>query len=45
MTKKSKTRSPIFEAVHETASGLHRMGFIDNRKMGEFDALCLEPIT
>jgi putative transcriptional regulator len=41
---KSKAKSRIFEAVHETASDLYRLGFIDKRKMGKFDALCLEPV-
>jgi len=44
MTTKSKAKSQIFEAVHETASDLHRLGFIDKRKMRKFDVLCLEPI-
>ena len=44
MTTKTKTKSPIFEAVHETASDLHRLGFIDQRKMRKFDFLCLDPI-
>ena len=44
-TKKSKSKSRIFEAVHETASDLHRLGFIDKRKMKKFDALCLAPIA
>jgi len=44
MTTKTKTRSRIFEAVHETAGDLHRLGFIDKRKMRKFDALCLEPV-
>jgi putative transcriptional regulator len=44
MTQKSKTKSFIFEAVHETASDLHRLGFIDKRKMRKFDVLCLDPI-
>jgi putative transcriptional regulator len=44
MTKKSKTKSLIFEAVHETACDLHRLGFIDKRKMRKFDLLCLDPI-
>lgn len=30
--------------MHETASDLHRLGFIDKRKMAKFDALCLNPI-
>jgi len=44
MTKKTKTKSLILEAVHETASDLNRLGFIDKRKMRKFDALCLDPI-
>jgi len=35
--------NPILAAVHETASDLHRLGFIDKRKMRKFDALCLVP--
>ena len=44
MTKKTKTKSLILEAVHETASDLSRLGFIDKRKMRKFDALCLDPV-
>ena len=44
MTKKTKTKSRILEAVHETASELSRLGFIDKRKMRKFDALCLDPV-
>ena len=44
MTAKPKAKSRIFEAVHETASDLHRLGFIDKRKMRKFDLLCLDPI-
>ena len=44
MKTKSRAKSRIFEAVHETASDLHRLGFIDKRKMRKFDALCLDPI-
>jgi putative transcriptional regulator len=32
------------ESVHETASDLHKAGFIDMKRMREFDALCLEPV-
>lgn len=42
MTRKNRAKSWIFEAVHETAGDLHRLGFIDKRKMREFDALCLD---
>ena len=44
MTKKTKVKSRIHEAVHETAADLHRLGFIDKRKMRKFDALCLDPV-
>ncbi len=45
---KKKYRSPIAEAVHETASGLHRIGLLDAKTMREFDASCLtriEPLS
>ena len=44
MTTKRKAKSRILEAVHETASDLHRLGFIDKRKMQKYDALCMEPV-
>lgn len=44
MSTKTRAKSQIFEAVHETASDLHRLGFIDKRKMRKFDALCLDPV-
>lgn len=40
----AKPKSAIFQAVHETASDLHALGFIDQRKMRKFDVLCLAPI-
>lgn len=43
MTIKRKTRRRILEAVHETASDLHRLGFIGKRKMRKYDLLCLAP--
>jgi putative transcriptional regulator len=36
--------SPILEAVHETAEDLYKLGFIDRRRMAEYDALCLPKI-
>jgi putative transcriptional regulator len=38
------TKHSILDAVHETATDLHRLGFIDQHKMRKFDALCLAPI-
>jgi len=37
--KRGKSR--ILREVHEMASDLHRLGFIDERKMRKYDALCL----
>jgi putative transcriptional regulator len=39
-----KKKSAILEAVHETATGLHRAGVMDRVTMREFDRLCLPPI-
>lgn len=37
-------KSRICEAVHETASDLHRLGGISDQEMREFDALCMDPV-
>lgn len=39
-----KAGSPILNAVHETAQGLHDAGLMDELTMREFDALCLTPV-
>ena len=39
---KAETNSRILEAVHTTARDLHDAGFIDKRRMAEFDGLCVE---
>ncbi len=44
MTARKKKRSTILDAVHETAADLHTVGLIDKRRMGEYDALCIEPV-
>ena len=44
MRTKRKARSRIMAAVHEGASDLYNAGFIDKRRMAEFDALCLDPV-
>ncbi len=44
MTEKNQPKSRILEAVHEGARDLHRLGFIDKRKMQKYDLLCLEPV-
>jgi putative transcriptional regulator len=44
MTAKTRAQSPLLEAVHDTAKGLHDHVFITKRLMNEFEALCLEPV-
>lgn len=39
-----KTKSPILEAVHETAKGLHKAGVMDQVTLREFDQACLPPV-
>lgn len=40
--KRGKSR--ILKEIHEMASDLHRLGFIDKRKMRKYDALCLKSV-
>ncbi len=42
-TSKS-TSSDILATVHETASGLHRIGLVDQATMRDFDSLCLTTV-
>jgi putative transcriptional regulator len=44
MTAKSQAKSRILESMHETGKDLHAAGFIDKRRMHEYDALCLAPV-
>ncbi len=39
-----KKKSAILEAVHETATGLHKAGLIDQATLREFDRLCLSGV-
>ncbi len=41
---KSKPTSRLLDAVHEGAKDLQVAGFIDMRRMREYDALCLKPV-
>ena len=36
-----KIRSPILDAVHDTAKGLYKAGVMDQVTLREFDQLCL----
>ncbi len=44
MSTEPKTSSRLLETIHDTALDLHRSGFIDKRRMREYDALCLAPV-
>jgi putative transcriptional regulator len=44
-TKSKKFRSRLSEAIHETATGLHRAGLLDQATMREFDASCLTAVV
>ena len=37
-------KSKILDAVHQTATGLHKSGTITDVTMREFDKLCLQPV-
>lgn len=39
-----KTRSPIIEAVRDTANGLHKAGVMEQVTLREFDPLWLPPV-
>ena len=37
--------SPVAASMHETISGLHRLGFVDTRTMRHFDRSCMAAVT
>lgn len=39
-----KTKSLILAAVHDTVTGLHKAGVMDQITLREFDHLCLPPV-
>ena len=39
-----KIKSPILEAVYDTAKGLHKAEVMDQVTLREFDRLCLPPV-
>ena len=43
-TSMRKTKSAIFEAVHETATGLHAAGVMDRATLRELARLCPPPV-
>ena len=34
--------SPLLAALHDTATDLHKAGFMDLKSLREYDALCLD---
>lgn len=44
MKSKADSKSRTLDSVHDTARDLHAAGFIDKRRMQEYDALCLKPV-
>jgi putative transcriptional regulator len=36
--------SKILKVIHETAEGLYRIGLMDEKRMREYDALCLPKV-
>lgn len=40
----ARKNSRLLEAIHETASDLHKLGFINKRAMENYDALCIPPV-
>jgi putative transcriptional regulator len=42
--RKQASGSRILNAVRETALDLHAAGFIDKRRMRQYQALCLDPM-
>mgnify|MGYP003344834186 FL=1 len=42
--KTQAKKSRILDAVHETARELQEAGFIDMRRMRQYDVLCLKPV-
>ena len=40
-----KNSSRVLDAVHETASDLYKLGFIDKRAMANYNALCIPPVN
>ena len=44
MKTKTRHKRRILETVHKPAKDLHAAGFIDKRRMLEYEAFCLTPV-
>ena len=40
--KAKKAASPLLAALHDTATDLHKAGFMDLKSLRQYDALCLD---
>ena len=40
--KAKKASSPLLAALHDTATDLHKAGFMDLKALRQYDALCLD---
>ena len=40
--KAKKAASPLLAALHDTATDLHKAGFMDLKSLRKYDALCLD---
>lgn len=43
-SSKARPESRLLASIHATAHDLHDAGFIDMRRMRQYDALCLKPV-
>lgn len=39
---RTKTKRRVLDAVYETGADLHRLGFIDEHKMAQYKAMCID---
>lgn len=40
-----QAQSEILSSIHESMSGLHKLGLVKKETMREFDELCLQPVA
>lgn len=43
-TKRRKPESDILATIHESVTGLHRIGLVDQATMRDFDLMCLTTV-
>ncbi|EIC19437.1 helix-turn-helix domain-containing protein [Thiorhodovibrio frisius] len=45
MTRTARGKTPLLDAIHETAGDLHRLSLISDTEMQQYNALCLTPVS